>query len=176
MLGLINSYYITKIVFSYANEGQKLKIVKYTKKLQKDLDITILNYKLFKGKYIIFETKRNGKEYNKYDKLVFEGEYLNGERNGKGKEYYYNGNIEFEGEYKNGKRIGKGKEYYDNGKIKFDGEFLYGKRNGKGKEYYKDQIKFEGEYKNGKVLSGIKYDDNGNIVQKYNNKWKWRRK
>ena len=169
MLGLINSYYITKIVFSYANEGQKLKIVKYTKNLQKDLDITILNYKLYKGKYIIYETKRNGKEYNKYDKLVFEGEYLNGERNGKGKEYYYNGNIEFEGEYKNGKRIGKGKEYYDNGKIKFDGEFLYGKRNGKGKEYYKDQIKFEGEYKNGKVLSGIKYDDNGNIVQKYNN-------
>ena len=57
MLGLINSYYITKIVFSYANEGQKLKIVKYTKNLQKDLDITILNYKLFKGKYIIYEKK-----------------------------------------------------------------------------------------------------------------------
>ena len=57
MLDLINSYYITKIVFSYANEGQKLKIVKYTKNLQKDLDITILNYKLFKGKYIIYEKK-----------------------------------------------------------------------------------------------------------------------
>ena len=57
MLDLINSYYITKIVFSYANEVQKLKIVKYTKKLQKDLDITILNYKLFKGKYIIYEKK-----------------------------------------------------------------------------------------------------------------------
>ena len=57
MLCLINSYYITKIVFSYANEGQKLKIVKYTKNLQKDLDITILNYKLFKGKYIIYEKK-----------------------------------------------------------------------------------------------------------------------
>ena len=68
-----------------------------------------------------------------------------------------------------GKNIIIMEEYYDNGKIKFDGEFLYGKRNGKGKEYYKDQIKFEGEYKNGKVLSGIKYDDNGNIVQKYNN-------
>ena len=57
MLDLINSYYITKIVFSYVNEGQKLKIVKYTKNLQKDLDITILNYKLFKGKYIIYEKK-----------------------------------------------------------------------------------------------------------------------
>ena len=115
MLDLIKSHYITKIVFSYANEGQKLKIVKYTKNLQKDIDISLLNYKLFKGKYIKYETNIIGKEFDKYDKLIFEGEYLHGERNGKGKEYYYNGMIEFEGEYKNGKKNGKGKEFYDKG-------------------------------------------------------------
>ena len=88
MFGLIKSYFITKIIFSYANEEQKLKIVKYNKRLQNDIDITLLNYKLFKSKYIIYETNRIGKEYNKYYKLIFEGEYLHGERNGKGKEYY----------------------------------------------------------------------------------------
>ena len=87
MLDLIKSYYITKIVFTYVNEEQKLKIIKYTKKVQKEIDISILNYKFFKEKYIIYESKQNGKEYNKLQKLIFEGEYLHGERNGKGKEY-----------------------------------------------------------------------------------------
>ena len=103
MLDLIKSFYITKIIFSYVNEGQKLKILKYTKNLQKNIDIGIINYKLFKGKYIIYEPNRIGKEYNKNDNLIFEGEYLNGKRNGKGKEYYDNGQIKFEGEYLDGK-------------------------------------------------------------------------
>ena len=111
MLDLIKSFYITKIIFSYVNEGKKLKIVKYTKNLQKNIDIGIINYKLFKGKYIIYEPNRIGKEYNKNDNLIFECEYLNGKRNGKGKEYYDNGQIKFEGEYLNGKSNGKGKEY-----------------------------------------------------------------
>ena len=170
MLNLINSYFITKIVFTYVNEGQKLKICKHTKSLQKEIDISLLNYKLFKGKYLIYETKGFGKEYNKYDKLVFEGGYLNGERNGQGKEYYDSGRLNFEGEFLKGKRNGKGKEYYDTdyGNLKFEGEFLNGERHGHGKEYYKDKLKFEGEYKNGKILVGTKYDIFGNIVEKYN--------
>ena len=87
MLDLIKSYFITKIIFSYANEEQKLKLVKYNKRFQNFIDVNLLNYKLFKAKYIKYETNRIGKEYNKYDKLIFEGEYLHGERNGKGKEY-----------------------------------------------------------------------------------------
>ena len=75
--------------------------------------------------------------------------------------------IEFEGQYKNWKRNGKGKEFYDNGKLKFEGEYLDIKRNGKGKHYYLDQLKFEGEYKNWKIFIGTKYDDNGNIIQKF---------
>ena len=146
MLDLIKSYYFTKTFFSYVDERQKLKIVKCTKSLQKRLDITLLNYKFFKGKYIIYETNRKGREYDKNDILVFEGEYLNGERNGKGKEYHEDGKLEFEGEYKNGKRNGKGEEYNREGKLLF-----------------------EGEYKNGKLLSGTIYDGNGNIIHKINN-------
>ena len=98
------------------NEKQKLKIVKYNKSLQKNIDINIFNYKLFTGKYIIYESNGIGKEYKaKDDKLIYEGEYLNGERKGKGKEYDFNGKLEFEGEYLNGKRNGKGKEYYSSG-------------------------------------------------------------
>ena len=58
-----------------------------------------------RGKYIIYESNRIGKEYYcKYDKLKFECEYLNGERNGKGKEYDDNGLLIFEGEYLNGRK------------------------------------------------------------------------
>jgi len=109
MLESIKSSYFTKIVFSYVDEKQKLKLVKYNKSLQKKIDISINNYMHFLGIYIIYKSNGIRKEYNKYDELVFEGEYLNGKRNGKGKEYnIYNGLI-FKGEYLNGKRNGKGK-------------------------------------------------------------------
>ena len=109
MLKNISSYFI-KLIFIYIDEKQKLKIVKCNKNLQKNIDINIINYKYFTGKYIIYQSKRIGKEYiGKDNILVYEGEYLNGERNGKGKEYYDNGRLRFEGEYLNGKRNGKGK-------------------------------------------------------------------
>jgi len=77
--------------------------------MQNILDISLINYKIFSGRYIIFEKNGTGKEYDGYnDKLIFEGEYLHGKRNGKGKEYYF-GDLIFEGEYINGKRNGKGK-------------------------------------------------------------------
>ncbi len=47
----------------------------------------ILNYKIFSGRYIKYETKRKVKEFSlKDDALVFEGEYLNGKRNREGKD------------------------------------------------------------------------------------------
>ena len=52
-----------------------------------------MNYKLFSGRYIIYEKDGKVKEYNYNDVLIFEGEYLNG----KGKEYDLNGNLVFEG-------------------------------------------------------------------------------
>ena len=88
MLKIIKSSYFNPIIFSYIDEKQKLKIIKYNKSLQKNLNITIINYKLFTGKYILYESNVFGKEYNgEDDTLIFEGEYLNGERNGKGKEF-----------------------------------------------------------------------------------------
>ena len=54
MLNNIKSYYITKIIFTFMDEKQKLKIIKYNKSLQKNIDRSLINYKFFSGKYIIF--------------------------------------------------------------------------------------------------------------------------
>ena len=136
MLKSIKSIYIIKILFIYVNEKLKLKIVKYNKILQNNININLINYKFFTGKYIIYESNRIGKEYDGYDDtLKFEGEYINGERNGKGKEYLDIDKLFFEGEYLNGKRNAKGKRYYlYNGELRFEGEYLNGERNGKGKD------------------------------------------
>ena len=144
----IKSKQIIQFIFSYIFESNKLGLVKYSKNLQNKLGINLINYKFWSGKYIIYKTKGNGKEYDSNDDIIYEGEYLNGKRNGKGKEYD-NGQLKFEGEYLNGKRNGKGKEYYDNGKLKFEGEYKDGKRKGYGKGYdYNGKIIHEEE--NGK--------------------------
>ena len=171
MLKKIKSSYIYKILFSYLNEKQKLKILKYNKSFQNNINISIINYKYFTGRYIIYESNGFEKEYNGYDDaLKFEGEYLNGKRNGKGKEFDSDGYLSFEGEYLNGKRNGKGKEYWDNGKLKFEGEYSNGNRNGKGKEYsYDGTLLFENEYLNDKEWNGARYYRNGNIIYKLNN-------
>jgi len=109
-LKIVKSKNIIKIIFSYADERQKLKLLKYNKCLQKSISININNYKHFTEKYIIYESNGKGKEYDNNDTLKFEGEYLNGERNGKRKEYDKYCKIKFEGEYLNGKRNGKEKE------------------------------------------------------------------
>ena len=121
MLENIKSSFFIKLLYSNIKEEMKLKIVKYNKHLQYLLDINLNNYKLFKGRYIIYEENGQAKEFNIFnDKLIYEGEYFNGKRNGKGKEYNisYDGLI-YEGEYLNGKRNGKGKEYDKEGLLKF---------------------------------------------------------
>ena len=168
----INSKYISKILFSYLNEKFKLNVIKYNKKLQNKIDINLINYKFYSGKYIIYETNNIGKEYEgKSDNLLFEGEYSNGKRNGKGKEYYKDGKLRFEGEYLNRVRLngklydnygnfycdlnnlnGLVKKYSLRGELEFEGEYLNGKRNGKGKEYIFSNLIFEGEYLNDKKM------------------------
>ena len=147
------SLYFIKLIFQYVNEKSKLKIVKYNKSLQKNINISIINFKFLSRRYIVYESIRIGKEYDAYDgKLYFEDEYLKGEKNGKGREYNYNGKLVFEGEYfKDLKWKGKVIEYYYDCKLKFEGEYLNGKKSEKGKEYYyEDNLKFEGEYLNEK--------------------------
>ena len=81
----INSKYIMIFIFSFLDEKRKLEIIKYNKNLQNTLDIKLINYKFYKGTYIIYELNGKIKEYNgNTDKIKFEGEYLNGKRNGKG--------------------------------------------------------------------------------------------
>ena len=158
----IKSKYIVKYALSYMNEKTKLYLIKYSKRLQNITNISLINYKVFSGKYIIYDNNNNkkGKEYKYYgDKLIYEGEFLNLKKHGKGKEYYYNGNIEYEGEYINGKRHGKGKEYNDKGNLLYDGEYLNGKKHGKGKEYNNTgKLIFEGKYMKGKRANGGIYD------------------
>ena len=59
----IKSSYFIKLIFTFVEEVQKLKLVRYNKSIQRNLDISIINYKFFKGNYIIYESKKIGKEY-----------------------------------------------------------------------------------------------------------------
>ena len=160
MLKNVKSSFITKRIILNIDEKRKLKMLKYCKSIKNKVGIDLINYKLFQGKYIIYEEKGKGKEYDDNNRLIYEGEYLNGERNGKGKEYNKRGILIFEGEFKKGKRWdgygydprycysydyqlknGKGyvKEYHDYDVYKkYEGEYLNGERNGKGKEYKYD--------------------------------------
>ena len=107
MLKNVKSSYFVSQIFSHTDEGQKLNVIKYNKRLKKDINITIINYQFFKRKYIIYGLNGIGKEYNgRFNELIYEGEYLKGERNGKGKEYSQTTSLIFEGEYLNGKRNG----------------------------------------------------------------------
>ena len=134
----INSFFITKKIFSFLSRKHLLKMIMYNKLLQKKLFVDIEDYKKKGYIYKVGEKNGKGKEYLRGTNiLLFEGEYINGKRNGKGKEYYKEYRIKFEGEFLNGKRWnGKGKEYNYKGELIFEGEYLNGIRwNGKGKEY-----------------------------------------
>ena len=179
MLEKINSIYLTKEILNYLSDNKRLNLVKYSS-FKNKIDLSIIDYKRFSGRYIIYTSKNQGKEYNHDNKLLFEGEYLNGERK-KGKEYNKNKDLIFEGEYLKGKRW-RGKEFNMNGEI-FEGEYLNGKKwNGKGKDrnyndiyelkngngkvkkyYLKGELKFEGEYLNGKRWNGKVFSKNGYI-------------
>ena len=162
MLEKIKLSYFILIVFNYLNERIKLKIIKYNEAFKNRLNISLINYKLFTGKYLIYETNGIGKEYDYDDKLLFDGEYKNGERNGKGKEYNQYGKLIYEGEYKIGERNGKGKEYDFDDKLIFEGEYKNGKRwNGKGFDKYKNIVY---ELKDGK---GIVSELNKNTFSLY---------
>ena len=167
MLDNIKSVFFQRIVFSKLNDERKLKLVKYNKSFQNRLNINILNYKIFSGKYISYEVKDKRKEYDiSTDFLLFEEDYINGI----GKEYSVFGSMKFEGEYFKGQRNGKGRQFYVKGDVSFEGEYYNGKKNGYGREYYKNGvIKFEGEYINGFEWTGKGYDISNNLIYELNN-------
>ena len=85
MLENIRSTIIFKNVFSHINDKIKLSLIKYNHFIQNKINISLINYKLLSGRYIIYENKRKIKEYNAFNNcLLYEGGYLNGKRNGQG--------------------------------------------------------------------------------------------
>ena len=138
MFDNINSRFIVKTIFSFLDERKILELLKYNKNLQEKIDLSLIDYKFYSGKYKIGEKNGKGQEfYICNDKLLFDGNYLNGERSGKEKEYNKDGKLIYEGEYSNGKKNGYGKEY-----IGFVGE---------------SYVYYEGEYLNGIKVDGIIY-------------------
>ena len=55
---LKSSFFIRKL-FSYLLDEKVLNIAKYNKSLQNELNINFMNYKMFSGKYLVYE--ENGK-------------------------------------------------------------------------------------------------------------------
>ena len=89
MLKNVKTSFFLRVLFSYVDEKQKLELIKNNKSLQENLNINLINYKYYSGRYIIYEKNGKGKEFLVDDgRLIYEGEYLNGEKNGKGKEYF----------------------------------------------------------------------------------------
>ena len=95
MLEKIKATYFYARLFCHINDKIKLSILKHNKNLQKIMDLNLINYRIFSGKYIIYERKeKKGKIFDAYnDTLLFEGEFFKGKKNGKGKEYDEYGNI-----------------------------------------------------------------------------------
>ena len=170
MFNKIKSDFFRRIILSILPSRIELKIIKYNKALKNLNNLSLIDYMNFSGRYIIYDSNIEGKEYIIFHNiLIYEGGYKNGERNGKGLEYNIHGEIIFKGEFKNGKRNGKGIEYDRDGKIIFIGEYLNGKKwkgygnknnnrkyyeiaNGKGYVNESDNygvVFYEGEYKNG---------------------------
>ena len=179
---VIKSPYIFKIIISYINERRKLGLIKYNNKLQNLLNISLINYRLFSGKYISTVKDGNSKIYDYNDNLIFEGKYLNGKKHGKGKEYNIYGELLFEGEYLNGKKW-NGKGYYvdtifdkDDTRYKIKdyqrennivkSKIFYKIKEGKGYmvDYDDEEYIYEGEYlkgeRNGKGRDYKKFGNN----------------
>ena len=117
MIKNIKSQYFINLILSYVDDIKKLKIIQYNKSLQNIMNLSIINYIHFTGKYILYGSNKIGKEYygiyNNMLELAFEGKFLKGERNGNGKKYWYNDTLKFEGEYLNGKKKWKRKRILD---------------------------------------------------------------
>ncbi|WP_080831881.1 hypothetical protein [Cohnella massiliensis] len=80
-----------------------------------------------------------------------------------GKEYYKNGNLKFEGKYNSGPRtyygpryFVEGKLYYESGRLWYEGTFDIEKHGSMGYPIFKGSKSF---------LSGIEYDEVGNIAK-----------
>ena len=165
MLRNVRSIYIMKKIFEKINEKIMFKLIRYNKSFQNKMHLNIFKYMEKASRYIIYESKNKGKEYDFYnDSLLYEGEYLNELKNGKGKEYYPNGQLKFEGEYLKGKRNGEGREY-DYGGLIFEGNYINDIKEGVGKEFYSKGVSLfniNNTYENQKFIDTKDFYSNNN--------------
>ena len=68
---LIKNVYILRRIFKYINEYTAYNLVKYNKKLQKDLEISFKDYQILYNKIVIEIIMNNNLEYNNKDKNYF---------------------------------------------------------------------------------------------------------
>ena len=75
MLNKIKSLYVYSTILSGLEERQKLKLARYNKKLQDNMNRSLINYIIFSGRYIIYEGIGKIKEYDYYsNRLIYRGE------------------------------------------------------------------------------------------------------
>ena len=99
------------------------------------------------------------------------GEWKDGKQSGQGTMFFSNGE-KYIGEWKDGKQNGQGTFTSPDGK-KYKGEIKDGRWNGQGTFTF-GKGKFEGErfvgkFKYSEIRTGIIYDKDGNIIEKYVN-------
>ena len=101
----------------------------------------------------------------------YEGDWKDGKQNGQGTMFFPDGE-KYEGGWKDGKQNGQGTFTSPDG-IKYEGEIKDGRWNGLGTFTF-GKGKFEGErfvgkFKYSEIWTGIIYDKDGNIIEKYVN-------
>ena len=62
MFSNIKLKYFSNLLLSFMIERQRLKLIKYNKSFQKNMNIRIINYKLFSEEYVIYESRGFGKK------------------------------------------------------------------------------------------------------------------
>ena len=66
----VKSSYFIKMLFSYVDDERKLEIIKYNKTLQNKININLINYKIYSGKYLIYDKYGIVQEYNNLIKII----------------------------------------------------------------------------------------------------------
>ena len=71
MLENIKSIFVLTEILSFTDDLINLKLFKYNKAFQNKINIDLINYKFFSGRYIINKDNYKAKEYNCYNHRLY---------------------------------------------------------------------------------------------------------